>query len=290
MGRDQDSFGKNRKDSRCGRFVVGTYEDEIVRELSKGFDTVIDTRTLMKSEEEILSMTQPFMTDDVLFGYLTSLRIKDFFNIDKIEETKNIDLNTGKKVLVIGPGAILAAPTGATLVYADMARWEIQQRFRRHEVKGLGVDNHADAVSLQYKRGLFIDWRVLDLYKDKIMGSVEYWIDTNDAAEPKMIDADTFCRGMEAAATNPFRVVPFFDPAPWGGQWMKDVCDLDRSKANYGWCFDCVPEEKQSVSGGERHPFRTSVTGSYSQQEQGSARGSRGGEIRQRFSDTFRLS
>ena len=79
---------------------VGTYEDEIVRELSKGFDTVIDTRTLMKSEEEILSMTQPFMTDDVLFGYLTSLRINDFFNIDKIEETKNIDLNTGKKVLV----------------------------------------------------------------------------------------------------------------------------------------------------------------------------------------------
>ena len=31
---------------------VGTYEDEIVRDLSKGFDTVIDTRTLMKSEEE----------------------------------------------------------------------------------------------------------------------------------------------------------------------------------------------------------------------------------------------
>ena len=27
---------------------VGTYEDEIVRELSKGFDTVIDTRTLME--------------------------------------------------------------------------------------------------------------------------------------------------------------------------------------------------------------------------------------------------
>jgi len=38
-------------------------------------------------------------------------------------------------------------------------------------------------------------------------------------------------------------VVPFFDPAPWGGQWMKQVCDLDGGKPNYGWCFDCVPEE-----------------------------------------------
>ncbi len=24
---------------------------------------------------------------------------------------------------------------------------------------------------------------------------------------------------------------------------MKDVCDLDGSVQNYGWCFDCVPEE-----------------------------------------------
>jgi hypothetical protein len=24
---------------------------------------------------------------------------------------------------------------------------------------------------------------------------------------------------------------------------MKEVCGLDRSVANYGWCFDCVPEE-----------------------------------------------
>ena len=41
----------------------------------------------------------------------------------------------------------------------------------------------------------------------------------------------------------PFRVVPFFDPGPWGGQWMKEVCDLDRETVNFAWCFDCVPEE-----------------------------------------------
>ena len=35
----------------------------------------------------------------------------------------------------------------------------------------------------------------------------------------------------------------FFDPAPWGGQWMKTVCGLDPEPENYGWCFDCVPEE-----------------------------------------------
>lgn len=44
----------------------------------------------------------------------------------------------------------------ATLVYVDMARWEIQQRFRRHEVKALGIDNRNEAVSLQYKEDILM--------------------------------------------------------------------------------------------------------------------------------------
>ncbi|MCQ2115562.1 MAG: class I mannose-6-phosphate isomerase [Bacteroidales bacterium] len=222
---------------------TGVYEDEVIAELSKGYDKVINTRDLMKPESEIIAMTAPFMTDDVLFGYLTNLRMPDFFDAEKIVETKSMVAASNEKILVIGAGASLAVPENTPLVYLDMARWEIQQRFRRHEVMGLGVDNRADAVSIQYKRGLFIDWRVLDLYKDKIMDQISFWIDTNDAKTPKMIDRATFFKGMDLTANNPFRVVPFFDPAPWGGQWMKEVCDLDRSQSNYGWCFDCVPEE-----------------------------------------------
>ena len=48
---------------------------------------------------------------------------------------------------------------------------------------------------------------------------------------------------MAAAVSSPFRVVPFFDPGVWGGQWMKQVCGLDDETENYAWCFDCVPEE-----------------------------------------------
>ncbi|MCR5004224.1 MAG: class I mannose-6-phosphate isomerase, partial [Bacteroidales bacterium] len=145
--------------------------------------------------------------------------------------------------LIIGPGAALFAPEGSVLVYADMARWEIQQRFRAHKVCGLGVNNSADPVSIQYKRGLFIDWRALDYYKDKLFNRVQWWLDTNVPGCPKMISSETFLDGMARTARKPFRVVPFFDPAPWGGQWMKDVCGLDKTVQNFGWCFDCVPEE-----------------------------------------------
>ena len=221
----------------------GTFEREIITELSPGFDRVLDTRTLMKGEEELRAMTRPFMTDDVLFGYMTSLRILDFFDIGRLDAARKEVAAADGRVLVIGTGAALVVPEGASIIYADMARWEIQQRFRRHLVEALGIDNHDDPVSIQYKRGLFIDWRLLDMYKDKIMSKVDFWLDTNAAGDPKMIDRATFIEGMDRTANSPFRVVPFFDPAPWGGQWMKEVCDLDRSKVNFGWCFDCVPEE-----------------------------------------------
>ena len=30
---------------------------------------------------------------------------------------------------------------------------------------------------------------------------------------------------------------------------MRDVCDLDREKENFAWCFDCVPEENSLLLG-----------------------------------------
>lgn len=168
--------------------------------------------------------------------------MKDFFDADKLEAARK-QVAASDKVIVAGIGAAMVVPEKATLVYTDMARWEIQQRFRAHEVKALGIDNRADAISLQYKRGYFNDWRILDKYKEGLFEKVDFWLDTHIAGQPNLIDRETFFKGIEETIRTPFRVVPFFDPAPWGGQWMKEVCGLNPEKENYGWCFDCVPEE-----------------------------------------------
>lgn len=223
---------------------TGVYEEEVINELHRLSPALfIDTRDLMKPESEIKAMTARFMTDDVLFGYVTNITLNDYFDQDKLKKAREEVIATKGKVVVVGSGAAMVVPAEAVLVYADMARWEIQQRFRRHEVKALGIDNRKDAVSLQYKRGYFNDWRVCDKYKESLFDKVDFWLDTHIATEPKMIDQTTFFKGIEETVHSPFRVVPFFDPAPWGGQWMKEVCDLDPEKENYGWCFDCVPEE-----------------------------------------------
>ena len=225
-------------------FYAGVREEEVAGELELLSPTLfINTRNLMKPQDEIKAMTERFMTDDVLFGYVTNLTLNDYFDAEKLEQARKQVADATGRVIIVGSGAAMVAPAEATVVYVDMARWEIQQRFRVREVKALGVDNREDAVSLQYKRGYFNDWRILDRYKESLFGRVDFWLDTHIANEPRLIDKETFFKGIEETVKTPFRVVPFFDPAPWGGQWMKEVCGLNPEKENYGWCFDCVPEE-----------------------------------------------
>ena len=113
-------------------------EDEVINELKSLSPTLlINTRDLMKPENEIKEMTERFMTKDVLFGYVTNLSLKDYFDAGKLEVARK-QVAANDRVIVVGSGAAMIAQAEATLVYVDMARWEIQQRFRAHEVKAFG--------------------------------------------------------------------------------------------------------------------------------------------------------
>ncbi len=228
--------------------VIECYQGVYHEELKKGFaglqaDLWIDTQNLFKSVSEIEKMTYPYTTDDRLFGFRANFSFADFLDADKLAEAKKQVAESKVLTVIYGHGAALVAPDADLIVYVDMARWEIQMRSRRHEINGLGVENSAEGASYHYKRGYFVDWIVCDKLKKQLLPKADYWLDTHIAGRPKMITGETLREGLNITAHKPFRVVPFFDPAPWGGQWMKSVCGLDPKEDNYGWCFDCVPEE-----------------------------------------------
>lgn len=223
----------------------GVLHEEILAELKQmNPDQLIRTSELFKPVEEIEAMTHRFLTNDRIFGYRTGfLSYADYLDGAKVAVLREALRDMTGLVIVYGHGAAEVISDPDTLVYVDMARWEIQMRSRRKEVDGLGVRNREEAPSYHYKRGYFIDWNVCDALKKRLLPKVDYWLDTHVVGNPKMITGETLKRGLEKTAQMPFRVVPFFDPAPWGGQWMKEVCDLDKRQDNFGWCFDCVPEE-----------------------------------------------
>ncbi|WP_224997895.1 class I mannose-6-phosphate isomerase [Cesiribacter sp. SM1] len=230
----------------------GVDNTELASGLQKGLQHQlwINSADAFKGEDIIRAMVYPDVTDDRIFGYLSRLKMEDFLDAEKVQQQrqKANKLHEGT-VVVCGPGASLVLPDYDLLIYADMARWEIQMRMRRNSVNNLGVTNKDDGFAAQYKQGFFVDWRVCDRLKKELMYKWNFVLDTNTSNSPKLVRGEAILKGLALAASRPFRVVPFFDPGPWGGQWMKEVCDLDRSEVNFAWCFDCVPEENSLLLG-----------------------------------------
>lgn len=100
-----------------------------------------------------------------------------------------------------------------------------------------------DDWMLLYEQGYFVDWRICDRLKKTLFDKIDFLLDTNIIGQPKLIEGEAIMTGLKKASEQPFSLVPFFDPGPWGGQWMKEVCNLNPEIQNYAWCFNCVPEE-----------------------------------------------
>lgn len=237
-------------DKKCRTIVVECYTGLNNIELKnnlKRLDHVelFDISQAYKMSEEIEKLVYPDVTDDRVFGKLTQLVIDDFFDNEKFKNLKAqiTSKNDQSVVILYGTGASKFVENWDLLIYADMARWEIQKRMRANQVNNLGVQNKDVDFAAKYKQAYFVDWRICDRIKINLLSHIDYILDTNIADIPKMVTGTAFKEALKQVAQKPFRVVPFFDPGPWGGQWMKEVCDLDREVGNFAWCFDCVPEE-----------------------------------------------
>jgi mannose-6-phosphate isomerase class I len=244
--------GHRKKTVLTVECYTGVDEAQVLQELKSRLAPAlaVHARDAMLSPGQLDALVSPFVGNgDPVFGFLSGLNLPQFFDNEPLAHwRKAVEQVPAGLVLVVGCGARLIAE-GDVLVYADLARWEAQNRYRRNEISNLGVENRTLAAGLQYKRAFFVDWRVCDRWKRPLIARWDFVLDTNNPREPKLAEGEAVRRGLREAVRRPFRVVPFFDPAPWGGQWMKQVCGLDGGARNYGWCFDCVPEENSLLLG-----------------------------------------
>ncbi|MEE9690711.1 class I mannose-6-phosphate isomerase [Aeromonas hydrophila] len=223
----------------------GVDQDELRSQLLArlGPHTLIEVEQARLPESKVLAMLERFITEDRVFGVLAPHKMVEFFDPAALASLqRQVAEITDGLVVVMGSGASLVAE-GDVRVYADLARWEIQQRLRRKELGNWGAGNEEEDILRRYKRAFFIEWRVFDRHKLAQLPTIDFLLDTNTRGKPTLVTGQALLAGLHQAARQPFRVVPFFDPGVWGGQWMKQVCDLDPAQPNYAWCFDCVPEE-----------------------------------------------
>ena len=202
---------------------------------------------MMLSAKDIEAKFASMLGNDPVFAHMEAHQLEEFFDpalVDKARRTASVALGT---IVAIGTGATVVLPDYDLLIYVDVARWEIQQRQRRGLIPNLGLGNAGAPPAQLYKRAFFLDWRAADRRKDELYQRIDFWIDGNLPDQPAMLSGATLRDALATVSQRPFRVVPFFDPGPWGGQWMRRKFDLPDGPPNYAWCFDCVPEENSLI-------------------------------------------
>lgn len=222
----------------------GVLDEEVTAQLQQSLEgSFYFTGDCMLGEQALQQLIYPDVTDDEVFGYITRLQLIDFFSKEKVQAFQEKLAATQGNIYIYGPGATLLAAQPDLIVYFDMPRWEAQLRFRRNETGNLGMNNKDVKASLQYKQAFFVDWRVCDRHKKTLMNRWDLVVDTTQKNNPAAVTGEALMAAYRQTVAQPFRVVPFFDPGPWGGQWMKEHCGLNPDEKNYAWCFDGVPEE-----------------------------------------------
>lgn len=225
----------------------GIFFEEIRTILQPFFDTEgitvkwLNVETALRDPGTIDLLTQPFLGgDDPLFGTRTTLSLTDFFDTGKLENISpdnSFDLS-----IFYGTGASLAYPDGF-LVYFDLPKNELQYRARAGCVTNLGA-NSPETIQTMYKRFYFVDWVVLNRHKQSILERIDIFADGQRPGEVAWARGDDIRKGLSRLSCNFFRVRPWFEPGPWGGQWCRNnIKGLNRDVPNYAWSFELIVPE-----------------------------------------------
>ena len=208
-------------------------------------DVTVRAEDAFYDGDELTHRMQAHLTDDRVRGVMYYGPMEDFLDpqafADAQEHVAEACAN-GQRVLVYGVGATLVAPEHDLLVYCDLARWEIQLRYRAG-MPNFKQHNYDEDTLRKVKRGYFVEWRIADRRKAEVFDQADWFIDSNVTGMPKLVSGEALRAGLADVAHQPFRLVPYFDPGVWGGHWMQERFGLDPNQPNFAWSFDGVPEE-----------------------------------------------
>lgn len=225
----------------------GVFWDEVRQGLDAALTTLgkrvawYNIAEAYKTPDQLEPLLAPFLGgQDPIFGRRFTGHLVDFFDpaaLPNLQPKGQADLH-----IVYGSGAALAGWDGY-LMYLDVPKNEIQFRSRAGQVVNLGVKQALEPKAA-YKRMYFVDWVALNSHKKVLLPRIDLMVDSQRPDQPIFCSGQTLRETLHSMSRSCFRVRPWFEPGPWGGQWIRErIAQLAQDVPNYAWSFELIVPE-----------------------------------------------
>lgn len=232
---------------------TGTDWSEMLNALRQALDAanfsaiLINIESCQKSESELEKQLEPYLGDDPVFGRLYPRDLKTLFDANKLKNTlkeirqiKKNTLNPRKHIIICyGTGAALKPLYSAYdfVFYLDLTREEVLKRMKTWQ------QTSGKTQSISPKRLYYVDFQVNDRHREKVLAKADYYIDTNNPENPRLLPVKFLNEICQSVANRPFRLKPIYEPGPWGGQWLKKIRELPKDWVNCAWSYEVIAQE-----------------------------------------------
>jgi len=214
---------------------------------------VIDITSYYKLPTEIENMIKPCLTNDSHFGFVFKGRLKDFFDIIRLEALrKEMKKYKRKKSVKSLPDVLICYGTGAAmpclrsfydvLFYVDITRESLLRRIEDKKVPPPGSKANSLSTHLFIKRLYYVDYQILKSHKKYLLKHMDWYIDGNE--DLKFFSRDIYNGILSILAQYPFRLNPIYISGVWGGQEMKRIRKLPESMPNCAFALEVIPQKQ----------------------------------------------
>ena len=195
---------------------------------------IVPAAGFFKDLDSVMAQKHPWITDEPAFGRVNEGEIlSDYTDTAKVENVcKQITetLESGKNVIVCGPGAALALSAGTgVMVYldhtADPMLWKMWTGtlipFETTEPRKYG-----------WKEYYYCDFYIMQRHKEKFIDNADFYAEAIETDDIKLIPMDIYKEILKNLVSQPIKQIRTYSPGPWGAYRYRDLWEIPGLKNN----------------------------------------------------------
>ena len=184
--------------------------------------------------------------NDPVFGLMSPVTLEEFFDAEKLAQARAITEAAKRSRCLDRAGRFPSSAVSRSAAFM----WTLPAgRFSNGSAaarrRASAFQRREPSPAELYKRAFFLDWRAADHVGTRIYDR-HFWIDGN-CRNSRSCWLAIRCAQPSKTSPGPFSLVPFFDPGPWGGQWMRDISAFPTARPTTPGASTAFPKRTASV-------------------------------------------